>query len=315
MKKFVSVLTALLVLAVCLCPASALAAGTPAFRVSSAKAARSEEVAITVSIENNPGIVSAKLSVAFDEALTLKKVDFGKEIGSNALHSPKLTSPLTLNWFYGLKDFKKDVVFATLTFAANSAAKTGDYKISVSYNQKDVFNAKEDNVYFKTVDGVITVTGDSPVILTGKTLPAPTAANSEAAASSDNEEKEADEGEKSVTAPPAVTGAQPAGEDGAAAPAEEATGEDGAGDGAAPEVTTGTHEENGNYVGEEVLFDEDGNVIEEEPAAEADGESENKKSANPVLWICIAAAVLVIAAGVFICVKAGKNKKKSEPEE
>lgn len=162
MKKFVSVLTALLVLAVCLCPASALAAGTPAFRVSSAKAARSEEVDITVSIENNPGIVSAKLSVAFDEALTLKKVDFGKEIGSNALHSPKLTSPLTLNWFYGLKDFKKDVVFATLTFAADSAAKTGDYKISVSYNQKDVFNAKEDNVYFKTVDGVITVTGDSP---------------------------------------------------------------------------------------------------------------------------------------------------------
>ncbi|MBO7519913.1 MAG: hypothetical protein J6T73_03955 [Clostridia bacterium] len=248
MKKIISVITALLILSVCLCPSLAFAASTPVFEVSSAKAARDEGAEITIYLKNSPGITSAKLQVRFDSALTLKTVDFGDKFASSAMSSKELTSPVTLNWASGLTEVKGDALFATLTFAAGSKAEAKDYDISLSYNADDVFNLKEKNVKFATTAGKFTVTGDSAAILTGDT---------------------------------AAVGSSADGIEG------EFNGE-------------------GDYIGPEVTFDEEGNVVE---SAETD-----KASDNTVLWICIAAAALIIAVAVIAFIVIGKRKKQ-EPAE
>ena len=208
MKKIISVIMALLVLAVCLCPATVLAAGKPTFEVSSAKAARNEGAEITVSIKNNPGITSAKLLINFDSALTLKTVEFGDQFKSNAMASKELTSPATLNWASGLTEIKGDAVFATLTFAAGSKAEAKDYKISVSYDEEDVFNLKEKNVKFETVDGKFTVTGAAAPVITGEdaatatdSVNAPDSAADGAASSAEQEVTGAYNGDGEYTGP------------------------------------------------------------------------------------------------------------------
>ena len=160
-------MVSLIFLAVCLCPFMTLAKGAPAFEISSAEAARTEGAEITVSIKNNPGISSAKLVVSFDNALILKEVKFGSELGGFSQRSQKLASPLTLNWFLGTSELKADVTFATLVFAADSSAKTGDYKISATYDENDVYNLKEENIKFEVKDGTFTVTGDPEAVITG----------------------------------------------------------------------------------------------------------------------------------------------------
>lgn len=196
MKKIICILTAILLSALLVCPACVSAAGNPTFEVSSVSAARNEGAEVTISVKNNPGITSAKLIVNFDPDLTLKKVEYGKDFASNAMQPQKdkmSESPVTLNWVLGLSDFGGDGVFATLTFAADGKAKAGDHKISVTYNENDVFNLKEENVKFSTVDGVFTVTGDqakvetgdSPQVTTGDTAKSATAENPAAEAYDD----------------------------------------------------------------------------------------------------------------------------------
>ena len=166
MKKIISVLTALLVLAALLCPAVS-AAGSPTFEVSSCAAARNEAAEITISIKDSPGITSAKLKVEFDPALVLKTAEYGDTLGGMTQAPQKLASPVTLNWINPTEELKGDALYATLTFAADSKAAAGDYKITVSYDENDVYNIKEENVKFNTVDGKITLTGDPEVVLTG----------------------------------------------------------------------------------------------------------------------------------------------------
>lgn len=253
MKKTVAVLTALLLIAVFVCPVCVLAQGDPVFEVSSVSAARDEGVEVTISIKNNPGITSAKLLVNFDSELVLKKVEYGKDFASNAMQPQKDKlgeSPVTLNWVLGLSEFKGDGVFATLTFAADGKAKAGDHKISVTYNENDVFNLKEENVKFSTVDGVFTVTGDQAKVETGDS-PQVTTGDTAKSATAEN-------------------------------PAAEAY-------------------DDGNYVGEEEVFDE------EEATDTAAGK-------DWIIWVSVCAAALIVVVAVTVtAVK--KKKKETDPQE
>ena len=156
MKKIISVFLALLV---CFSlPISSFAAGEPTFEVSSASAAVGDTVNVNITIKNNPGIASAKLAVSFDGQLKLEKIDYGKKLSGGA-EPQKLISPVTLNWISYTSELKDDAVFATLTFTVLKDAKEGEHKIELSYNPEDVYNKAEKNVNFKTVAGVITVSG------------------------------------------------------------------------------------------------------------------------------------------------------------
>ncbi|MBR4761583.1 MAG: hypothetical protein IK086_03005, partial [Clostridia bacterium] len=83
MKKFISVFTAILVMALFVCPLCVSAAGNPEFAVDAVTVNAGEEAKVEIAINNNPGIISAKLKVEFDSALTLKSVKFGDGLGGS----------------------------------------------------------------------------------------------------------------------------------------------------------------------------------------------------------------------------------------
>lgn len=134
---------------------------------------KSQETVISVSLNNNPGIVSAKMTIDFDnEALTLTKVADQGILGA-AYHSPSLDSPYNLYWNNGAatNNFTSNGDLVKLTFKVNENAKPGTYPIFISYDEDNILNSDMDSVFFDTVDGSITVkkadSGKTPTISVG----------------------------------------------------------------------------------------------------------------------------------------------------
>ena len=160
MKKIITVFLAMVLAAVMgICPA--FAASAPEMAIASPAVKGGEDFDVTISLKNNPGIISAKLIVKFDGDLALKKVSYGKNLGGTSQQPQSLNSPVTLNWVSPTKELKSDEVFATLSFTASNKAANGEHKIEVSYNPDDVFDMSEKNVDFKVTGGVVTVSGGS----------------------------------------------------------------------------------------------------------------------------------------------------------
>ena len=157
MKKIVSIIIAVIFTILAVMPLGALAEGTPTFSISSATANAGEKAEIKISLKNNPGIASAKLTVEFGSDLTLEKIVYGNKLGGMSQQPQTLNSPVILNWVSPSEDLNDDVVYATLKFSVSKTAKSGNHNISISYNPKDVFNIDLKEIEFKTETGVITV--------------------------------------------------------------------------------------------------------------------------------------------------------------
>lgn len=142
----------------------------PAFQVSAVTAQPGETVQLTISLNHNPGIASAKLEVRFPEELTLESVAYGTDLGGMTMDPQSLSSPVSLNWISPLAELSGDVVYATLTFAVSEDAAAGEYPVTVSYDADNVFNMAEENVAFAIIQGGVTIpqpqtqtsTGDNP---------------------------------------------------------------------------------------------------------------------------------------------------------
>ena len=133
-------------------------ADNPKIVVESKSAERGSDVDISISLENNPGIASLKLSVSFPEGITLKSASYNSEqLGGTATPVANYESPVILNWISPLSNVTGDIIFATLTFTADGAAALGDKSITVSYNQADVYDVFGEDVAFETESGKITV--------------------------------------------------------------------------------------------------------------------------------------------------------------
>ncbi len=130
----------------------------PSFVVSNSTVNAGDSVEITVSLENNPGIASIVLSVAFDsDALTLTEVIYNDSIGGQTVQPQNMKNPVKLYWINGFADAEGDFVLATLRFTVNTNATAGDYNIALSYNADDVYDISETNLPFEIVNGKITV--------------------------------------------------------------------------------------------------------------------------------------------------------------
>ena len=70
-KKILLILSVILVISFCTFNMFAFGSEEPAIKVSSAEGSIGETVSVTVSLENNPGICTARLAVYYDEGLTL----------------------------------------------------------------------------------------------------------------------------------------------------------------------------------------------------------------------------------------------------
>ena len=149
MKKSLAIILIVSMFA-CFFITGAAAAGTPAFAVSSGSAEPGEEVTLTISAKNNPGIAAFEVAVEYDpEMLEWVSVKKG---GMDGTWDIQVGSAIT--WI-GTELLTEDAVLATLVFRIKDGA-SGETQVSVSYDADDVFDLNEDNVYFDVTSGTVT---------------------------------------------------------------------------------------------------------------------------------------------------------------
>ena len=167
-KEFRRLISALLVF-VLLCsmlPAAALAVDdgatkTATIRAESISAAPGQTVQIAVTVEDNPGILGGRLSIAFDRGLTLVDAAAGDAFSMLTMTKPGLfTSPCQFVWD-GEKLEEGDIrdgVILTLTFEVSAEAVSGTTQgIYVTHREDDFFDGDLNKLTLNTVDGGVTV--------------------------------------------------------------------------------------------------------------------------------------------------------------
>ena len=168
MKKFLSIISVLLTLTIvfalfAIVPFAANADSKPCFVVSAVEAeAGTKNVAVNVSIKNNPGIASVLLDIGYDKSvLTLKNFVYNSTAVAGSMTVPfnENAKQFSLSMVNGTSNIEGDFVFATLYFDVATNA-SGSYPITLSYDENNVYDINEDNVEFAVIDGSITVDGE-----------------------------------------------------------------------------------------------------------------------------------------------------------
>lgn len=133
---------------------------SPSFVIEKVSAAPGQKkVAVTVAVENNPGVAAIALDVIFDSSkLTLTGFTYNETALNGSSTTPFNASASTPCLFMvnGTKDINGDFVFATMYFDVADGA-SGTCPISVVYDPDNVYNLAEDNVFFDVINGSITV--------------------------------------------------------------------------------------------------------------------------------------------------------------
>ena len=161
MKKSMALIMAVLVLMTTLFSNAVFAADEPAFVVSNVTGKAGDTVVVSVSTANNPGIVSAKVKVAYD-ATVLQLVSAGAADFSGVQFGPTTKNPFTVNWedTVAPEDITTNGSLATLTFKILDTAAAGKSDITLTYDPEDVYDWYMENVTFATVAGSVTVEND-----------------------------------------------------------------------------------------------------------------------------------------------------------
>ena len=128
---------------------------TPTFVVSEATAAPGDTVRVTISIQNNPNVASIQLEPQYDHnILEWIDVEQGDYTGT---WNPRVDKGF-VNW-YGPSGHNVDFdgVFATLVFKVNENAPAGETAVTVTYDEENVFDQYDNNIYFDIQAGKVTV--------------------------------------------------------------------------------------------------------------------------------------------------------------
>ncbi len=142
-------------------PTPGLPDDAPAFVVESVTAREGEEFTVAIRTENNSGIVSFKLKVAYDADVLELVSAVGKDF-ANMSFSPLTNNPFILNWVDAINpDNTTDGVVALLTFRVKEGA-SGATDITLSYNPEDVYDTDFNNVGFRVENGTVTVVEYTP---------------------------------------------------------------------------------------------------------------------------------------------------------
>lgn len=136
---------------------------TPTLSVSNVSASAGENnVEVTVSVQNNPGILGMVLSVAYDEsALTLTDASIGDAVKDtlNMTKPGEFKSQCRFVWD-GEQIQKKDVhdgSIITLKFSASKSAAAGRYPIDIFFNDGDIVDNELKQLDFGVVNGSVTL--------------------------------------------------------------------------------------------------------------------------------------------------------------
>ena len=133
---------------------------SPVIQVGDSVAREKEVISVPVEIKNNPGITAVTLSVDYDsDVMSLKSVT-NNNLLTGAMYTTSASideNPYKMIWVVGTSDIKSNGTLATLEFEIKEGAEAGDYPISVSYEEDDVYDTTFENVFFYTVDGTVTI--------------------------------------------------------------------------------------------------------------------------------------------------------------
>lgn len=166
MKKLVSWLLVVIMVATLL-PASIFAAGSDTtLSVTSATAAPGETVTVDVMVENNPGILGATLQISYDEGLTLVDAKAGEAFSHLTMTKPgAFASPCQFVWD-GQECNPEDVrngVVLTLTFlVAEGIADDTSLSVDISVPNDDLVDNNLNMIVATTNNGTIKVASYLP---------------------------------------------------------------------------------------------------------------------------------------------------------
>ena len=128
----------------------------PKFVVETVKANPNDKnVAVKISVQNNPGLASISLDVDYDDKnLTLTNFTYNTEAVSGASTVPfhAGTFPPCVSVVNGTANITGDWDFVTLYFDVSDTA-NGVYDISLSYDEDNVYDINENNVSVEVVKG------------------------------------------------------------------------------------------------------------------------------------------------------------------
>ncbi|MBP5312565.1 MAG: hypothetical protein J6112_07020 [Clostridia bacterium] len=137
----------------------------PAFDVNNVTVLPGEEFVITVSMHNNPGVVSNRFKVHFDEDnLELVSVENLGLIGGWTAPSPKKTSPYTIRWADSLAmdNYTDNGDLVSLTFKVKDGAQPGSYTVEIE--PVEARNSSGSKVYFDGCEATVKVPGPKYVL-------------------------------------------------------------------------------------------------------------------------------------------------------
>lgn len=139
----------------------------PYIIVSSRNATVGEVVMVKISLQDNPGVTSVRINVAYDSnLLTLQSIVYNTEMGGQGMQPESydnLNGNVTVYWTDGLSDYHGDGLFATLTFIVSDSAVAGQStSIAVTYEEEDIYNANETNVTFICENSTLTFVEYTP---------------------------------------------------------------------------------------------------------------------------------------------------------
>ena len=137
----------------------AVPSDAPKFVVSKAIGHAGDTVNVTVSMENNPGIVAAKLRIAYDTTkLKLTNVE-DTGLFPNFLGANNYNSPYAVVWedSTATENFAQNGVLLNLTFEIPEGTALGTTSISLSYDPDEVYNVVDQNVTFATISGGVEI--------------------------------------------------------------------------------------------------------------------------------------------------------------
>lgn len=130
----------------------------PAFAVEYVTAqAGADNIAVAISLKNNPGIASIGMYVNCDPALTLTNIVYNNSMGGQAVPPQSLKNrPIKLTWVSPFANATEDTVFATLYFSVDESA-SGELPIELTYNENDVYDMTETNIGFAVINNSVLV--------------------------------------------------------------------------------------------------------------------------------------------------------------
>ena len=129
------------------------------FVISDVEASAGHTVRVTIDVQNNPGIIGALLTLAYDPALKLVKVEAGPAWNSLNFTKPSpLTNPCNFAWDgVNTADFSNgSIIILTFELPVNAAPGTV-YQISASYLPSNMINANLEPMDIAIENGSITV--------------------------------------------------------------------------------------------------------------------------------------------------------------